>query len=748
MEEYKLIVEKTVRDLFKSTSIEHIKNYKNLKETEITNLNNEIKFHVLQKYPLLVDNIASVRCISESLKNLDLLKDEISKKLVKYETSDDIISDSGVKTSDLINTWSNTFYDDFHNLISNNNNKNQSSNICNKDKYFCWDEQKECSILQIKAPDNDSKYDKLYLLKVSGLVNSLSTTILNEKLTLPQEIDRLFNIVEEVRISFSIDKFTYTLFGIINLNNNIVLYSDKTKRNLILSELIDCFFKNEFNRDYSNSEITDKFESLLNLDTINQCFLSIFSLITCAKDNQKIFYHSEFYQTLVSDDKINTLFYEIFHEITEMNLEIVTLINNHNYDKYSSHSVNLKNTLVGFIQNIINTVSMQVKLLLIIFHKELVENRFKQMIIIFLQMMLIKEIFSTKSNKVILTNTNKGLDFTNQPFISSLIIYLYSNGLSTISSTFILDELEEENSLIKTILKTICDKFINCLEKYFNYFKTVVNKNSVDLILENNDEKRKNSYEFSLFADILKQSENIINHFNEIYSNEKNDEDRFKVLVYKIGNHINELVADAALLKVESYLKALNMTKSNHIRINYSFTINNNKTEFFNFLSSIIMYINELTKVSSKEDLKLKFWNNILNQIITNLKKLNNQNSPMNDSSYYFEINIHNFLNEIIENLRIISKDEELSEFNSFKNALNENLNIIEGRIIEFEKKKIKKSVEKLSSYLYTENFISSKLNPNMTTISLNEVISEVKKLECFKSNNKYTLDKVSIFVK
>ena len=56
-DEYDVIVEKTVRDLFKSTPLIQIKKYKMNKEKEIMNKDDELKKLILEKYSSLIKSI-------------------------------------------------------------------------------------------------------------------------------------------------------------------------------------------------------------------------------------------------------------------------------------------------------------------------------------------------------------------------------------------------------------------------------------------------------------------------------------------------------------------------------------------------------------------------------------------------------------------------------------------------------------------------------------------------------------------
>ncbi len=76
MENYDVVIDKTVKDLFKSSSLNQIKKYKLNKEKEILDKDEEMQKMILDKYPVLIHSINSLEEINNNLNDLQ----EIRKK--------------------------------------------------------------------------------------------------------------------------------------------------------------------------------------------------------------------------------------------------------------------------------------------------------------------------------------------------------------------------------------------------------------------------------------------------------------------------------------------------------------------------------------------------------------------------------------------------------------------------------------------------------------------------------------------
>jgi len=77
MENYDLIVEKTVKDLFKSNELIQIKKYKLNKEKEISEKDFELKKLILEKYNVLIDSMIDIEEISKHLNQFQEIKNKV-----------------------------------------------------------------------------------------------------------------------------------------------------------------------------------------------------------------------------------------------------------------------------------------------------------------------------------------------------------------------------------------------------------------------------------------------------------------------------------------------------------------------------------------------------------------------------------------------------------------------------------------------------------------------------------------------
>jgi hypothetical protein len=84
MENYEVVLAKTVRDLFKSTPLNQIRKYKQNKEKEILKKEDEIKSLILEKYPLLIQSINSFEQISNHLTDLQEIRKVLAKNVEEF----------------------------------------------------------------------------------------------------------------------------------------------------------------------------------------------------------------------------------------------------------------------------------------------------------------------------------------------------------------------------------------------------------------------------------------------------------------------------------------------------------------------------------------------------------------------------------------------------------------------------------------------------------------------------------------
>jgi hypothetical protein len=85
MENYEVVLAKTVRDLFTSTNLAQIRKYKSTKEKEILKKEEEIKSLILDKYPLLIKSINSFEQISNHLSDLQEVRKVLSMNIDNFK---------------------------------------------------------------------------------------------------------------------------------------------------------------------------------------------------------------------------------------------------------------------------------------------------------------------------------------------------------------------------------------------------------------------------------------------------------------------------------------------------------------------------------------------------------------------------------------------------------------------------------------------------------------------------------------
>lgn len=88
MENYDVVIEKTVRDLFKSSNLNQIKKYKYGKDKEISKKDEELRNLILDKYPILVQSISSLEQISNNLNEFQTIRNGFNVNIEKLQNID------------------------------------------------------------------------------------------------------------------------------------------------------------------------------------------------------------------------------------------------------------------------------------------------------------------------------------------------------------------------------------------------------------------------------------------------------------------------------------------------------------------------------------------------------------------------------------------------------------------------------------------------------------------------------------
>ena len=220
MDEYDLIVERTVRDLFKSNQLIQIKKYKMNKEKEINDKDDDLKELILQKYSDLTESINGLEKISNNLKELEEIRVQLGDNL------------SNIDLDKIENILKGIKFD--INFISEEENNNDD-------------------IIDEKI---DECYQLLKTKEYQQIINELKTIKLNLKEEKHEDYNFLvIDLTEEIMKNFIEEK---------NLINNLEIYKN-------LFEQID---ENIFLNDESKNELqlSEFYLKINNDEGINQIF--------------------------------------------------------------------------------------------------------------------------------------------------------------------------------------------------------------------------------------------------------------------------------------------------------------------------------------------------------------------------------------------------------------------------------------------------------------------------------------------
>ena len=89
MDNYDVVIERTVRDLFKSSPLNQIKRFKINKEKDIIKKEEELRNLILEKYTLLIKSISSLEQISSNLNDLQEIRKKFEINIEKMEKNID-----------------------------------------------------------------------------------------------------------------------------------------------------------------------------------------------------------------------------------------------------------------------------------------------------------------------------------------------------------------------------------------------------------------------------------------------------------------------------------------------------------------------------------------------------------------------------------------------------------------------------------------------------------------------------------
>ena len=675
MENYDLIVEKTVKDLFRSNELIQIKKYKLNKEKEISEKDLELKKLILEKYNVLIDSMIDIEEISKHLNQFQEIKNKVIYNL---------------------------------NNLNFNFLENLGKNSLNLDDQFLKDdfEQKEKNEIDFfeefdKNYQILNKNEKNYEIIFENLLN-IKNKILNFNNNNEEELNKLktkYNF-------FIVDLFENILknflekFNLISIENYIN-YIDNIYNNLILNNETISFL--EFSEFYLkiiyDENITKIFKNFF--EKLNFKFsLQILIKLIILKISQNIYELSK-----IDENNIN-LNINLIYNFFEILLTLINLIKN-------------------FCKENDEIINNNIKEFLFYIQKEIVNN-FKNFLII----NIIKNNLNIPKIKInILVNFWKKI-FEYENNNNNLLEYLNNLLNQNFYHFLFLNKCLEQ---ITNISEQIFDFYF--YENNFNfkiYFKNMnIKENDFYLIFDSiykiKDEKLKNN----LITLIEKKFNKFIDNLNEKIKIQNLDLDYFNIIIKILQNLIeNNLIINEIKNKIDKISEIyfqINLEKiKNHLNQFFylyllyenkllNFNDSNNENILTNSLNEIIIFISNFEIKEKKFQIQIfKFFYLIYEKVLNKTQTFNNK--IINDLKFLKSIddeNNYDNLFKIINNkFNIEIKDDDKNLFENLpKNIfiLKEN----EKQIFENSKKNInlKTKENQFKKEIYIPNQKSNNLN-------------------------------------
>ena len=676
MENYDLIVEKTVKDLFRSNELIQIKKYKLNKEKEISEKDLELKKLILEKYNVLIDSMIDIEEISKHLNQFQEIKNKVIYNL---------------------------------NNLNFNFLENLGKNSLNLDDQFLKEdfEQKEKNEI-----DFFEEFDKNY-----KILNK------NEK---NYEIifENLLNIKNKI-VNF-------------NNNNNEELNKLKTKYNFFIVDLFENILKNfleKFNlisiENYINFIDNIYNNLILNNETISYLEFSEFYLKIIYDENiTKIF--KNFFEKLNFKFSLQILIKLIILKISQ-NIYELSKIDENNINLninliYNFFEILL--TLINLIKNFCKEndeiINNNIKQFLFYIQKEIVNN-FKNFLII----NIIKNNLNIPKIKInILINFWKKIFEYENNNNNNLLEYLNNLLNQNFYHFLFLNKCLEQ---ITNISEQIFDFYF--YENNFNfkiYFKNMnIKENDFYLIFDSiykiKDEKLKNN----LITLIEKKFNKFIDNLNEKIKIQNLDLDYFNIIIKILQNLIeNNLIIDEIKNKIDKISEIyfqINLEKiKNYLNQFFylyllyenkllNFNDSNNENILTNSLNEIIIFISNFEIKEKKFQIQIfKFFYLIYEKVLNKTQTFNNK--IINDLKFLKSIDDENNYDNLFTiinnkfNIEIKENDQNLFE------NLPKNIFILkedEKQIFENSKKNInlKTKENQFKKEIYIPNQKSNNLN-------------------------------------
>ena len=323
-DEYDVIVEKTVRDLFKSTPLIQIKKYKMNKEKEIMNKDDELKKLILEKYSSLIKSIDALEQISTHLNELQNIRGKLGENL------------SQLKFNEVVDSLQKIKFDD--NFIEGDEEEKNNNKI-----------DFECEYEKISSLIEEKKFDEVIVSMISLKEN------LNEEDNIESYHFILIDLCESIMNTFISDK---------NINDNIDQYKqmlDDIKQKLIINE--ESYEKlklSEFYLKISYDEnIKEIFDNYFVYDDSDNFSTNLLIKLLLLKICQNLFLLSQCKDSLfICDDNI-TRINELYRMLLSVSILSKTYLCKDNNELY-------KEKISNFINFIKNEITTNISTLLVI----------------------------------------------------------------------------------------------------------------------------------------------------------------------------------------------------------------------------------------------------------------------------------------------------------------------------------------------------------------------------------------------
>ena len=683
LKNYNVIVDKTIKDIFKFTDLDHIKQLKKNKENDNQKLSEALKALIMEKYPQLVNSISKVIDISNTLNYLKDQKDQITNEATSIEITTEIIKDME-DTKEKIETWT----EEYTNLF------------------------------KLKSIENYNNYN----------VFENGYTSINYE-------DLVFSYVEKLRENFDkndLNNCFVIVFNLIKLNtinnkNNVNINNNQNKLNVITSELFDIVIKHYFDFDFNTN---------INIDnnTIkNNCNVSyLIILLYLINDNTYLLYESEYYQAINFDTNTNNIFKSVFSPLMEYEDKLIKEI--FNIENYNNQNKNIQDAddinIYKYVHLIVKSYSLFIKISFVRIQKFLCYYNIHNI--------LLEYILITDSLDYINMHKKDCID-NNKDVIEN-----YPNDILNLYNILFYDVKNDDknrvNHYIEKLIINLTDLssvFNECIKNYIMYVKNLIDKKAIKNLINsdiiNNKSNSKyisNLFKFNELFKSINKLENIIGnnytisdlkkHIEEItiQSLEENHANLFDIvfdinfLENKNKDIINEYknkeMNDALNVKITSLTNAVysNTVYTANLRDDYkkqSSVLKKYYFVLFEFIFDDNCYSNIFCKTISNIS-------SYVNNYIYNINSSNNNKS----SIFYLNkklISFYNadFFNSVENKLNNIC-DKNSSKFQSsyniikqFNTSLNDSLTDISKCIFDNYKSDIESSISNLAESVKLE---------------------------------------------